>query len=525
MNLLDLSNESLPLAVEERIDALCGRFEDAWQAGQRPRLEDCLGQTEGLERQALLSELLRLERYYRVRAGETPSADEYRSRFPHWVEVVDLVLNADTTTDGGSGWQTVPPLVPGQTPLLAVPGYEVLGELGRGGMGVVFKARQAALNREVALKMILGGMHAGEDLRRRFLAEAEAVAALDHPGIVRIHDFGTWNDVPYFAMEFCSGGTLAGKLAGKPLPPGEAAALVEQLARAVQVAHDKGIIHRDLKPGNVFLAADDSPKVGDFGLARRREGRAGLTQTGAVLGTPSYMAPEQARAQKDVGPAADVYALGAILYECLTGRPPFLAATTHETLVQVTCDEPARVRQVNAKVPRDLETICLKCLSKEPGKRYTSAAELGADLHRFLEGRPILARPAGRLERLGRWCRREPVVAALLAAVLLLMVAGTATTTVLAVHARNAADEARTALREKEEAIRSQREGNKRFWAFIKRNPEVLKLPFPAVVARFQKDNPDVKIVRTTVAEVTEIAGPEAGGTSPASFSPNMFGD
>jgi serine/threonine-protein kinase len=221
---------------------------------------------------------------------------------------------------------------------------------------------------------------------------------------VRIHDYGTWGDLPYFAMEFCPGGTLARKLAGKPLPPREAAQLVEQLARAMQAAHDRGIIHRDLKPGNVFLTLDGSPKVGDFGLARRMEHSVSLTQTGAVLGTPSYMAPEQALAAKDVGRAADVWSLGALLYECLGGRPPFLAATSHETVQQVIHEEPVALGQLNPTVPRDLETICHKCLQKEPGKRYAAAELLADDLGRFLRREPITARAVGLTERAWRWC-------------------------------------------------------------------------------------------------------------------------
>jgi hypothetical protein len=308
-------------------------------------------------------------------------------------------------------------------PECGIPGYQILAELGRGAMGVVYRARQVALKRDVALKMILAGEHAGEQERRRFLAEAEVVAALEHPGIVRVHEFGSWGRLPFFIMEFCPGGTLAAKLAGRPVPPAEAAGLVEQLALAVQAAHEKGVVHRDLKPGNVLLDARGQPKVADFGLARRADGGTGLTQTGAVLGTPSYMAPEQARAQKDVGPAADVWALGAILYECLTGKPPFLAATTHETMMRVIGDEPAGVRRLEPKVPRDLEAICLKCLEKVPANRYGSARELADDLRRFLSGEPVGAKPA-HLRRVGRWVRRRVWTAAALVAIVAALAAG-----------------------------------------------------------------------------------------------------
>jgi eukaryotic-like serine/threonine-protein kinase len=306
----------------------------------------------------------------------------------------------------------------------AVPGYEIVGELGRGGMGVVYKARQLGLNRLVGLKMILSGGHAAEADLARFRTEAEAIARLRHPHIVQIHEVGEHDGLPFFSLEFCPGGSLDRKLAGTPLPPGEAAALVETLARAMHAAHRKGVVHRDLKPSNVLLAEDGTPRVTDFGLARKLD-EAGQTKTGSVLGTPSYMAPEQAGGQAHrVGPAADIYALGAILYECLTGRPPFKAPTPLDTILQVVADEPAPPRQLQPGTPRDLETICLCCLQKEPRKRYPSAADLAEDLRRFRAGEPIRARPVGPLERLAKWVRRRPGIAALAAAVLLVSALG-----------------------------------------------------------------------------------------------------
>jgi formylglycine-generating enzyme required for sulfatase activity len=299
----------------------------------------------------------------------------------------------------------------------AVPGYEILGEVGRGGMGVVYQARQLALNRVVALKMILTGAHASPEERARFLAEAEAVAQVQHPGIVQIFDIGQHDGLPFFSLEYCPGGSLQVQLAGTPQPPRAAARLVERLAGAVQHAHQRGLVHRDLKPANVLLAEDGTPKITDFGLVKRPAVAVGLTATGAVVGTPSYMAPEQAGARnKAVGPATDIYSLGAILYECLTGRPPFKAATPLDTLLQVKSDEPVPVRQLNRTVPVDLETICHQCLQREPGKRYATAQALADDLGRFQRGEPIAARPVGALERLGLWARRRPAVAGLLAA-------------------------------------------------------------------------------------------------------------
>jgi hypothetical protein len=306
------------------------------------------------------------------------------------------------------------------------PGYEVLEELGRGGMGVVYRARQVALNRVVALKMILAGGHAAAAASARFRTEAEAVARLQHPNIVQVHEVGEHRGLPFMALEFCPGGSLHRRLGGTPLPAPEAAALVQTLARAVQAAHACQIVHRDLSPANVLLAADGAPKVTDFGLARLLDG-AGQTESGAVMGTPSYMAPEQAAGRgREVGPACDVYALGAILYECLTGRPPFRAATALDTVRQVVDDEPVPVRRLQPRAPRDLETICLKCLQKEPHKRYPTALALAEDLGRFRRGEPIAARPVGRAERAWRWGRRNPAVAALLGAVVAALLLGTA---------------------------------------------------------------------------------------------------
>jgi outer membrane protein assembly factor BamB len=320
------------------------------------------------------------------------------------------------------------PPTPGGLTVPRVAGYEILGELGRGGMGVVYKANQTKLNRQVALKMILAGGHASDDERRRFFTEAEAVARLQHPGIVQIHEIGEADGHPFFSLEFCPGGSLAGKLNGTPLPPKEAARLVETLARAVQAAHEAGVVHRDLKPANVLLAADGTPKITDFGLAKKLGDAAGPTASGAVMGTPSYMAPEQAGGKsEEIGPAADVYALGAVLYECLTGRPPFKAATAFDTVLQVIGEEPVPPRILQHKVPRDLETVCLKCLRKEPAQRYISAKTLADDLCRFLQDEPIHARRPGLAERGSRWLRKQRrgvVLALATAAASVFMVAG-----------------------------------------------------------------------------------------------------
>jgi serine/threonine protein kinase len=323
------------------------------------------------------------------------------------------------------------------------PGYEFLRELGRGGMGVVYQARHTKLNRIVALKMILAGTHASASEMQRFLKEAESVAAMQHVNIVQIFETGQHHGLPYFTLEFVDGGTLASKARERSLLPKEAGQLVEHLARGMAYAHGKGIVHRDLKPENVLLVADGTPKIADFGLAKRLEastaenggiGSPGdeLTHSGAVMGTPSYMAPEQAAGQKEVGPLADVYALGAILYRLLTGRPPFTGATSLDTMYQLLHQEPVPPRLLQPKVPLDLETICLKCLHKEPAKRYASAQALADDLRRFLASEPILARPVSAPERSWRWCKRNPRVALLSGAIALLLVVSLAIVSTLA---------------------------------------------------------------------------------------------
>jgi tetratricopeptide (TPR) repeat protein/tRNA A-37 threonylcarbamoyl transferase component Bud32 len=421
-----LDRPILPLLVAHQ-----GR---CWRQGQRIPVEDYLARQPGLRADAeVVLDLIYHEVVLREEAGESPRLEEYLRRFPH----LDRQLRIQFEVEGA-----IQPSAPslagaatavtagGPRPLAwavrpAIPGYELLGELGRGGMGVVYKVRQVRLNRVAALKMILAGELAGPEDATRFLGEAEAVARLHHPNIVQVFACGDHDGHPYFEMEYVAGGSLADRLEGTPWEARDAARLVETLAGALHEVHRLGVVHRDLKPANVLIADDGTPKVADFGLAKWLDVESGLTRTDHVLGSPSYMAPEQAEGKAGVvGPAADVYSLGAVLYELLTGRPPFRAATALETLEQVRSAEPVAPRRLRPKLPRDLETVCLKCLRKEPARRYDSAAGLAEDLRRFGAGEPVRARPVGALERAWRWCRREPTQAALSAALTAALVVG-----------------------------------------------------------------------------------------------------
>ncbi len=333
-------------------------------------------------------------------------------------------------------WAAAPGAPPFPRPGTRLGRFEIRRELGRGSFGVVFLAHDPELRREVAIKVLrpdllqLAGFAAGfessaSERQIRFRREVEAIAQLRHPGVIQVFEVGESQGLIYCALEYADGGTLAAKWAGAPRPAREAAGVVEQLARGVQAAHAKGILHRDLKPTNVLLAGDGTAKIADFGLAKQIEDPAAHTAAGAILGTPAYIAPEQASGAA-AAPAADIYGLGAILYEALTGRPPFKAETVLDTLRQVRDTEPIPPSRLNPTVPRDLETVCLKCLRKDPGKRYATAGDLAADLARFLEGRPVLARPAGVVERAAKWTRRKPALAALTLTSVLLFTVGLA---------------------------------------------------------------------------------------------------
>jgi len=444
----------LDIDLARRIDEVCRRFEAAWREGRQPRVEDYLVDVSHEGRPALRAELEALERELRpseetiARFNSGPAA----ATEPRTAPSPSLVAEAPTIAPGPPptgpipgdapssvhAASTIPPVDQPRFPhdqptaavlgqdLSATPGaseptriryfgdYEITRELARGGMGVVFRARQMSLNRTVALKMILAGQLANDTDVKRFYTEAEAAANLDHPGVVPIYEVGQHEGQHYFSMGFVEGQSLAQRLVDGPLPPREAAALMVKVAEAIEYAHGRGVIHRDLKPGNILLDRSGSPRVTDFGLAKKLQGDSGLTGSGQIMGTPSYMPPEQAGANRgEVGPAADVYALGATLYALVTGRPPFQAATPMDTVLQVISDEPIPPRRLNASVPLDLDTICLRCLEKEPKRRYGSARGLAEDLGRWLRGEPIEARPVGRWERAAKWARRRPAAATL----------------------------------------------------------------------------------------------------------------
>jgi serine/threonine-protein kinase len=455
-------DRTVDLAVIDQINSLCAEYEAACLASgdaePTPAIDSYLSRIDPAHRETLRLELekARQARWNRATlpagpAGATigwaPGAAEGTIKDANSSDTAYLtdegnagagqgaVCNTVDTSEGvrmGSGADSPSGVMDTEFTLsedveqreqTGVPGYEIVGELGRGAMGVVYKARQVALNRWVALKMVLAGAHASKALLDRFRAEAKAVAVLQHPNIVQIYEVGERDGLPYFSLEFVDGGVLSEKVHRQPQPPKEAAHLVETLARAMYYAHQNGVIHRDLKPSNVLLTAGGIPKISDFGLAKQLEGDGSQTKSGTILGTPNYMAPEQARGEiHNVGAPADIYSLGAILYELLTGRPPFEAATIMETVMCVTRDEPVPPSRLQAKTPRDVETISLKCLEKDAGKRYATAEALAEDLRRYLVGDPILARPISAPERLWRWCRRNPRVAALSATVFLLLV-------------------------------------------------------------------------------------------------------
>jgi tetratricopeptide (TPR) repeat protein len=424
-------------ATQQSLAALLDDQSGCWRRGDRLLVEAYLEMQPALrEDPDKVLDLIYHEILLRSQAGEVPTLREYLHRFPQYAGPLRAQFDVHQAMLLGDALLSASPAdaadsAPGAAPVVS--GYEVLEELGRGGMGVVYKARHVGMKRLVALKMLQPGAGAGPEQLARFRTEVEALGRLEHPNIIRIYEVGEHQGRPYFALEFVPGGSLEEKLRGVPLPARQAAALAETLARAIHAAHESRIVHRDLKPANVLLAsggreppdptepsggsrpplAAQVPKITDFGLAKQLDADSVKTRSGDILGTPSYMAPEQAHGKNHaVGPRTDVYSLGAVLYEMLTGRPPFQGETVWDTLEQVVKKDPVPPRSLQPRLPRDLETICLKCLHKEPARRYATAADLAEDLRRFLGGEPIRGRPTPAWERAWKWLRRRPARAA-----------------------------------------------------------------------------------------------------------------
>jgi WD40 repeat protein len=464
------------------IESLVSEQRERWHQGQRISAEIYLEQNPSLQvNPSFALELIYNEILLREEEGETPLLEEYLGRFPRLAAQLRPLFEVHQEfgrrhPPDAVGWTPPAPHVLARN-WPAVDGYVIEGQLGVGGMGIVYRARQVRADRRVALKMIRTGDAGAAEAQARFRDEARKLARLSHPHIVPIYEVGEQDGQPFFSMELVGGGSLAARLQGTPLPPRAAAQLVELIARAMHFVHQAGIIHRDLKPANILLAGGPEvpveqwvPKITDFGLAKRLDGEGVSTASGVLPGTPSYMAPEQIHgSSEEVSPLTDVYGLGAILYELLTGRPPFRGASIMDTLQQVRSREPVPPRSLQPAVPPDLQTICLKCLQKQPGKRYADAQTLAQDLQHFLEGRPILARPAGPMERLACWGRRNPLVALLLAAVLLSLLGGTATASwfwAQAVKEKTKAEqEAGRAQREADQAEEERRKTSRNWYA------------------------------------------------------------
>jgi len=447
----DLGDESDGTGLEKarRIHAVCEEFESRWRAGDRPRIEDLLEKADHCEQAEVLEELLILEIELRRAVGEHPSLSEYRSRFSGGGGLVETAfaqaalasraaLDTDAVSDSGrapdADSTATADLTDSESPtggsspspipsFESIGDYEVLEEIARGGMGVVYKARQKSLKRLVALKMILSGQMATSDERERFLREAELAANLDHPNIVPIIEVAESQGCPFFSMKLIEGDSLSRQIkrmkrTGTYHDPQTAARMVATIARAVHYAHEHGFLHCDLKPSNVLVDREGRPHVTDFGLAKRASEDSSVSISGAILGTPNYMAPEQASgARKRLSPATDVYGLGAVFYEVLTGRPPLDAETVMETVVAVLERDPIPPRELRPEIPKELESICLKCLEKSAQDRYSSAAAMADELDRYLQGEVIDATTL--IPRLRRWNRREPELVARLGGLML----------------------------------------------------------------------------------------------------------
>jgi len=423
-------------------------FDGALRSGRSVSIENMLTSVEQSLRDGLFRDLLKLEVDYRKESGGLPTCHDYLDRFPDFEEIILSFLphteSASTIVgEAATGTASVARTRPDSFPR-RFGDYELINELARGGMGIVYRARHVALNRVVALKTILTGRSSSPQMLGRFKREAASVARLKHSNIVAVYDYGQHDDQQFLTMEFVDGGAVSDQLRSGPMPPDRAARLMSQVADAIHYAHEHGVVHRDLKPANILLETDGIPKVTDFGLARILDDiDTQLTASDQILGTPSFMAPEQAASQNTlIGPTTDVYGLGATLYCLLTGQPPFTAPNFLETMKQVREREPTPPSRIVEGIDRELETICLKSLSKEIPHRYATALEMKADLDRYLEGAAVLARPLTSLEKFTRWCRRNPLIAGFTAALFVTLLTGTIISTVFAIQASRRAEEA-----------------------------------------------------------------------------------
>ena len=432
-----------------RIEPVRERFERAWHSNDNPRIDEFLLEWEGAARCALFEQLLGVDLHFRKQAGQVVEPADYADRFPEFLEVIDRIFrepldpSRDTDASLDPTQDATPPASSSQALRLPqqVGNYLLVEEIGRGGMGIVYRAKQINLKRYVAVKMILAGDFANDRELQRFRAEAEAAARLEHPNIVSVYEVGNDNGRLFFSMALVKGGSLSALAAEGPVPARDAAHYIREIAGAIAYAHSKRVIHRDLKPSNILLDKDGRPKVTDFGLAKRMGDDSDLTVTGQVLGTPSYMPAEQARGDvAAISPLSDIYSLGAILYRLLAGRPPFQSASSVETLYEVIHHEPVALSQLIPNLPRDLETICFKCLDKSPSRRYQSAEQLADELTRFLNDEPILARPLSKPVRLARWCRKNPAIASMIAVTSIVLLLATIVSTSFAVIADRRAD-------------------------------------------------------------------------------------
>jgi len=418
-----MHGDDFPAITLRKIDRLCDEFESAWKAGLKPSIEIYLERLDANARVSLLRELLQAEWELLRARGEEIAPQRYAQRFSELSsEVLATYQRWRSDTAGkGTGQETTAEcsgveIEEDELKQLSIPGYEIKEVLGRGGMGIVYLARYLDLNRDVALKTVLTGSKARKEERIRFRAEAQAAASLRHPNVVRVYDVSEHNGTLFMALEYVAGGSLAERLESGSLAIRQAAVIVEQIANGVNAAHQAGFVHRDLKPSNILMEEDGTPRVADFGLVKQiSETQSDLTVAGVPLGTPSYMSPEQAVGEaRRVGPAADIYALGAILYACLTGLPPHREATQAATIQAVVEKDPVPPRHLRPEIPKDLETVCLKALNKDPAGRYPSAAALAEDLAAWLQFRPISARPITAAERTVKFCRRRPAFASLI---------------------------------------------------------------------------------------------------------------